>query len=117
MTSMSVSNNGMIYGSYDNGTTRLLGQIATTQFENASGLQNVGANCFTTTLNSGEFDGIGQEIDTDGSSMSSGELEMSNVDLSNEFTDMIVTQRGFQANSRMITTSDSILEELINLKR
>ena len=117
MTSMSVSNNGMIYGSYDNGTTRLLGQIATTQFENASGLQNVGSNCFTTTLNSGEFDGIGQEIDTDGSSMSSGELEMSNVDLSNEFTDMIVTQRGFQANSRMITTSDSILEELINLKR
>ena len=69
------------------------------------------------TLNSGEFDGIGVEISADGGSISSGELEMSNVDLSSQFTDMIVTQRGFQANSRVITTSDTLLEELINLKR
>ena len=68
-------------------------------------------------MNSGEFDGIGREIAADGSSMVSGELEMSNVDLSTEFTQMIITQRGFQSNSRVITTSDTLLEELINLKR
>ena len=56
-------------------------------------------------------------INSDGSAMSSGQLEMSNVDLSAQFTDMIITQRGFQANSRVITTSDTLLEELINLKR
>ena len=67
--------------------------------------------------NSGEFDGIGVEISADGSSMTTGELEMSNVDLSSEFTSMITTQRGFQANSRVITTSDTLLEELVNLKR
>ena len=77
----------------------------------------MGENCYTTTLNSGEFDGIGVEITGDGSKMSTGELEMSNVDLANEFTQMITTQRGFQANSRIITTSDSLLEELVNLKR
>ena len=86
-------------------------------FANASGLEKVGENCYRTTLNSGEFDGIGVEISADGSSMTSGELEMSNVDLSTEFTQMIITQRGFQANSRIITTSDTLLEELVNLKR
>ncbi|MBQ7507388.1 MAG: flagellar hook-basal body complex protein [Lachnospiraceae bacterium] len=117
LTSISVQNSGKIYGSYDNGNTVLLGQIAVTQFANASGLEKIGESCYATTLNSGEFDGIGQEINADGSKMTSGELEMSNVDLSTEFTDMITTQRGFQANSRVITTSDSLLEELINLKR
>ncbi len=117
LTGLSVQNNGKIYGSYDNGNTVLLGQIAVAQFSNASGLEKVGESCYATTLNSGEFDGIGQEISADGSKMTSGELEMSNVDLSTEFTDMITTQRGFQANSRVITTSDSLLEELINLKR
>ena len=87
------------------------------QFFNASGLEKIGDNCYQSTLNSGEFDGIGVEISADGGSISSGELEMSNVDLSSQFTDMIVTQRGFQANSRVITTSDTLLEELINLKR
>lgn len=114
---LSVSNNGMIYGSYDNGNTILLGQIAVAQFANASGLEKVGENCYMTTLNSGEFDGIGVEIAADGSSMTAGELEMSNVDLSTEFTQMIITQRGFQSNSRIITVSDTLLEELINLKR
>lgn len=114
---LSVNNNGEIYGSYDNGNTELLGQIAVAQFANASGLEKVGDNCYTTTLNSGEFDGIGVEISADGSKMTSGELEMSNVDLSTEFTQMITTQRGFQANSRVITTSDTLLEELVNLKR
>lgn len=117
MIGISIDNNGLIKGTYDNGNTETLGQIAVAQFANASGLEKVGENCYRTTLNSGEFDGIGVEISADGSSMTSGELEMSNVDLSTEFTQMIITQRGFQANSRIITTSDTLLEELVNLKR
>ncbi|MCR4955978.1 MAG: flagellar hook-basal body complex protein [Lachnospiraceae bacterium] len=117
MIGVSINNSGMIFGSYDNGNTVLLGQIAVAEFANASGLEKVGENCYQTTLNSGEFDGIGVDITANGGSMTTGALEMSNVDLSNEFTDMITTQRGFQANSRIITTSDTLLEELINLKR
>ena len=117
MIGLNINNNGLIFGTYDNGNTELLGQIAVAQFANASGLEKVGENCYTTTLNSGDFDGIGREVGADGSSMTSGELEMSNVDLSTEFTQMIITQRGFQSNSRVITTSDTLLEELINLKR
>ena len=117
MTGMSVDQSGKIYASYSNGNTVLLGQISVAQFANASGLEATGDNCYRATLNSGDFDGIGVEIDADGSSISAGELEMSNVDLAGEFTSMITTQRGFQANSRVITTSDSMLEELINLKR
>ena len=112
-----VDTNGKIYGSYDNGNTILLGQIAVAQFANAMGLEKVGDNCYTTTLNSGEFDGIGVDITAGGGTMSTGMLEMSNVDLSSEFTEMITTQRGFQANSRIITVSDTLLEELIDLKR
>ena len=117
MIGVSIDTSGKIYGSYDNGNTELLGQIAVAQFSNASGLEKVGESCYQTTLNSGDFDGIGVEISADGSSMTTGELEMSNVDLSTEFTQMITTQRGFQANSRVITTSDTLLEELVNLKR
>lgn len=117
LTAISVDQEGKVYGSYDNGNTVLLCQVAVAQFANASGLEKVGSNCYQTTLNSGEFDGIGVEVNADGSKINSGELEMSNVDLSGQFTDMIVTQRGFQANSRVITTSDTLLEELINLKR
>ena len=117
LSGLSVDGSGKIFGTYDNGNTVLLGQIAVARFANASGLESIGDNCFRTTLNSGEFDGIGVEIDGDGSSISTGQLEMSNVDLATEFTQMITTQRGYQANSRVITTSDSILEELINLKR
>lgn len=117
MTGMMVDHSGKIFASYDNGNTVLLGQISVAQFANASGLEATGDNCYRATLNSGEFDGIGVEIDADGSSITSGELEMSNVDLSGEFTSMITTQRGFQANSRVITVSDTLLEELINLKR
>ena len=117
LTGLQVDQTGKVYGSYDNGNTVLLCQLAAAQFANASGLEKVGDNCYQTTLNSGEFDGIGVEISADGSKMNSGELEMSNVDLSGQFTDMIITQRGFQANSRVITVSDTLLEELINLKR
>ena len=95
MTGIFIDTSGRIYGTYDNGNTELLGQIAVAQFSNASGLEKVGESCYRTTLNSGEFDGIGVEISADGSSMTTGELEMSNVDLSSEFTSMITTQRGF----------------------
>lgn len=117
MTGVSIDGSGRIYGSYDNGNTVLLGQIAVAQFANASGLESLGNNCYGTTLNSGDFDGIGVEVTADGGSMTTGQLEMSNVDLSAQFTEMITTQRGFQANSRIITTSDTMLEELVNLKR
>lgn len=117
MTGVSIDGTGKIYGSYDNGNTVLLGQICVAQFSNASGLESLGNNCYGTTLNSGDFDGIGVEVTADGGSMTTGQLEMSNVDLSSEFTDMITTQRGFQANSRIITVSDTMLEELTNLKR
>ena len=117
MKGVSINNLGMIYGVYDNGTSRLLGQIVVANFANPSGLEAVGGSLFTTTQNSGEFDGIGVSIDSAGSKFNTGVIEMSNVDLSVEFTNMITTQRGFQANSRIITTSDTMLEELINLKR
>ena len=117
LSGVSIQNNGMIYASYDNGQTRLLGQIAVASFANASGLQKEGDNLYSATLNSGEFDGIGVDVTAGGGYISTGVLEMSNVDLSSEFTDMITTQRGFQANSRIITVSDTLLEELVNLKR
>lgn len=117
MSGISIQNDGMIYASYDNGMTKLLGQIAVASFSNPSGLQKEGDNLYSATLNSGEFDGIGIDITSDGGYMTTGVLEMSNVDLSSEFTDMITTQRGFQANSRIITVSDTLLEELVNLKR
>ena len=117
MSGISISNDGRIYASYDNGMSRLLGQIAVAQFSNASGLEKDGDNLYKATQNSGEFDGIGVDIMADGGYMTTGVLEMSNVDLSSEFTEMITTQRGFQANSRIITVSDTLLEELINLKR
>lgn len=117
MIGVSIQQNGMIYASYDNGMTKLLGQIATASFANASGLEKHGDNMYSATLNSGEFDGIGVDITANGGKMSTGQLEMSNVDLSAEFTEMITTQRGFQANSRIITVSDTLLEELTNLKR
>ena len=117
MIGVFIQKDGMIYASYDNGMTKLLGQIATAAFANASGLEKEGDNLYSATLNSGEFDGIGVDITAGGGYMSTGHLEMSNVDLSSEFTEMITTQRGFQANSRIITVSDTLLEELTNLKR
>jgi flagellar hook protein FlgE len=117
MIGVSIQQNGMIYASYDNGMTKLLGQIATAKFANASGLEKLADNLYSATLNSGLFDGVGVDITADGDYMSTGQLEMSNVDLSSEFTEMITTQRGFQANSRIITVSDTLLEELTNLKR
>lgn len=117
MIGVSIQSNGMIYATYDNGMTKLVGQIAVAEFANASGLEKKGDNLYAETLNSGEFDGVGVDVTASGGYMSTGQLEMSNVDLSSEFTEMITTQRGFQANSRIITVSDTLLEELTNLKR
>ena len=115
MIGTSISNNGQIYANYSNGLTKLLGQIATARFSNAAGLLREGDNLYSQSLNSGEA--VLEDITASGGYMQTGVLEMSNVDLSKEFTEMIITQRGFQANSRIITVSDTMLEELTNLKR
>ncbi|MCH5273872.1 MAG: flagellar hook protein FlgE [Lachnospiraceae bacterium] len=117
MAGVSIDQEGMIYGVYDNGVSKLLGQIVIARFANNSGLEALGNSLFAESQNSGEFDGIGESVTLAGGKFNVGVLESSNVDLATEFTDMVVTQRGFQANSRIITTSDSLLEELINLKR
>lgn len=117
MTGVSIDASGKIYGKYDNGDSKLLGQIAVASFANPAGLEAIGNSMYAATQNSGDFDGIGQDPTLGGGSLSTGVLEMSNVDLAQQFTDMITTQRGYQANSRIITTSDTLLEELINLKR
>ncbi len=116
LNGFSIGTDGKIYAVYSNGDDKLLGQIAVATFANPSGLEAAGNSLFAATLNSGDFDGVGQDI-TEVGSFSVGALEMSDVDLATEFTNMITTQRGFQANSRTITTSDTMLEELINLKR
>lgn len=108
----SIGSDGIIIGQYSNGQQKILGQVVVATFRNPAGLEKVGDNLFAATANSGEFDGIGEEPVLLG-----GVLEMSNVDLSKEFTEMITTQRGFQANSRIITASDEMLQELVNLKR
>lgn len=113
----SIGSDGVITGSYTNGLTKTLGQIAIADFPNPSGLEKVGSNLYAATTNSGDFDGVGVEVGANGGELIGGSREMSNVDLSYEFTQMITTQRGFQANSRIITTSDEMLQELVNLKR
>ena len=113
----SIGADGVISAVYSNGQMKPLAQIALANFDNPGGLLKEGDNLFSQTTNSGAFtkgvlptyDGTGQ--------LAPGTLEMSNVNLSREFSDMIVTQRGFQANSRIITTSDEMLQELVNLKR
>ncbi len=117
LTGVSIDSSGKIFGQYDNGDKNLLGQIAVASFSNPAGLEAIGNSMYAATKNSGDFDGIGQDATQGGGSITSGVLEMSNVDLSQQFTEMITTQRGFQANSRIITTSDTLLEELINMKR
>ena len=112
LTGLNVGPDGKITGSYSNGTQRLLAQVPVAEFANPAGLEKTGNNLFRPTPNSGTFDGIGLE-----GNLQSGVLEMSNVDLSAEFTSMITTQRGFQANSRIISASDDMLQELVNLRR
>lgn len=112
----SVDKTGLITGTYSDGNVYTIGQIALTSFSNPDGLEKAGSNLYTATANSGE-PVLGEPGEPGFGNVQSGFLEMSNVDLANEFTDMIITNRAYQANSRSITTSDSMLEELINLKR
>jgi flagellar hook protein FlgE len=107
---------GMITAVYSNGSNRTIGQIALASFTNNGGLEKEGDNMFKVSNNSGMANISEAGIAGKGKFLA-GTLEMSNVDLSDAFTDMIVTQRGFQANSKTITTSDEMLQELLTLKR
>lgn len=111
-----VTNTGEIYGLYSNGLQERIGQIAMANFINPSGLEHAGQNLFITGLNSGAPQ-VGTANSGGRGTLVSGYLEASNVDMAQEFTNMILAQRGFQASSRVITTSDEMLQELVNLKR
>jgi len=113
---ISVNQTGQIIGTFSNGENIELAQVALASFSNTSGLSKVGDTLFTESRNSGMPE-IGAPGTGGQGSVKPESLEMSNVDLSQEFVDMIITQRGFQANSRIITTSDEMLQELVNLKR
>lgn len=116
LQSYRVDQSGLIVGVYDNGEAYQLGRIAMTSFNNPEGLEKQGGNMYNATANSGNPI-LGAPTDDGFGLVRSGFLEMSNVDLATEFTDMIVTSRAYQANSRAITTSDEMLQELMNLKR
>lgn len=117
LVTFNVGSDGILTGIYSNGQQQPLGIVAMASFENPAGLQKVGDNLYIPTTNSGDFKRASKAGSEGVGMLSPGTLEMSNVDLSREFTDMIITQRGFQANSRIITTSDEMLQELVNLKR
>ncbi len=117
LVTFSVGSDGILTGVYDNGRQQPLGRIGLATFANPAGLQKAGNNLFTATSNSGEFTFASFPGGEGAGSLVPGTLEMSNVDLAKQFTDMIITQRGFQANSRVMTTSDEILQELANMKR
>jgi flagellar hook protein FlgE len=116
LQSFQLGNDGTIMGVYSNGLRQPLGQLALASFNNPSGLEKAGSSTFRVGVNSGDASvglaGVGGR-----GVLNSGALEMSNVDLAEEFTGLIVAQRGFQANSRVITSSDEILQDLVNLKR
>jgi flagellar hook protein FlgE len=116
LESFKIDSTGTITGIYDNGTTRTLAQVAMASFANQGGLEKAGDNTFRVSNNSGDAN-IGPSGIAGKGKIVSGVLEMSNVDMAAEFTDMIVTQRGFQANSRTIQTADQLLQELLTLKR
>ena len=116
LSSYALTNDGSLVGTFSNGDTEVLARIALAGFVNPGGLEKTGSSQFRPSGNSGQPT-LG-EAGTDGlGGIISGALEMSNVDLSQEFTNLIVAQRGFQANARIITTSDEVLQELTNLKR
>lgn len=122
MGSFSIQGNGVVNYIDEAEETQIAGQIMLASFSNPGGLEKVGSNMYRSTVNDGMItDGDVVQLiepESDGAAaIVSGALEMSNVDLAEEFTDMIVAQRGFQANTRIITTSDEILQELVNLKR
>ncbi|MDH4262090.1 MAG: flagellar hook protein FlgE [Spirochaetia bacterium] len=116
MEAFAIDSSGTITGTFSNGMKQQLGQIAMANFNNAAGLEKAGSSYFTQSNNSGTAM-IGESGIAGLGAIHAGMLEMSNVDLADQFTDMIVTQRGFQANSRSITTADQMLQELLSLKR
>lgn len=116
LTSYTIGIDGVIQGIYDNGESRNLARVAIANFQNPAGLLQAGNSLYQVSNNSGD-PLVGAPGEQGMGALLPGSLEMSNVDLSEEFTDMIITQRGFQANSRIITTSDEMLQELVNLKR
>ncbi|WP_104132877.1 flagellar hook protein FlgE [Cryobacterium sp. M91] len=116
LNSYTLSADGTLVGLFSNGEQLAIGRIALANFVNPGGLEKAGGSAYRATFNSGDPT-IGTAGTVGLGSLSSGALEMSNVDLSQEFTNLIVAQRGFQANARIITTSDEVLQELTNLKR
>lgn len=116
LSSFSVGTDGIITGLYTNGLTRPLGQISVAIFPNSNGLERMGSNLWRNTDNSGVAV-VGTPRTGGRGSVNSGFLEQSNIDIGNEFTDLIVTQRGFQANTKVVTTVDEMLQDLINMKR
>lgn len=116
LDSFAISASGEVIGTFTNGERKVLTTIGLADFDNPAGLMKIGGNLFTDTPNSGTPK-YGEPGTGSFGQLTPGALEMSNVDLSQEFTDMITTQRGFQANSRVITTTDEMLQELVNLKR
>jgi len=116
LASYSIGSDGKIRGIFDDGVQRELGQVAMADFNNPMGLEKVGETSFRASANSGDPE-IGVASEGRLGTLIGGALEMSNVDLAAEFTNLILAQRGFQASSRVITTSDSVLEELVNIKR
>lgn len=113
---ITVGRDGTVVGAFSNGTNQSLAQVALADFNNPEGLESRGDNMYSTSANSGS-PLIGFSGRETSSTVASGALEMSNVDLAQEFTNMIITQRGFQANGKMITTSDDMLQTLVELKR
>jgi flagellar hook protein FlgE len=116
MQSFTLGNDGMITGVFSNGLKQPIGQVALASFNNPGGLQKVGNSEYASGTNSG-VPLIGQGGSGGRGTLTAGSLEMSNVDLSQEFTNLIIAQRGFQANSKVITTSDQILNDLVNMKQ
>ncbi|HOB92072.1 MAG TPA: flagellar hook-basal body complex protein, partial [Bacillota bacterium] len=116
LESFKIDPDGTITGIYSNQQNEILGQIVLAKFTNPAGLSRDGNNLYTETANSGTAN-IGSAAESGRGKIMSGQVEMSNVDLAREFTDMIITLRGFQANARLITTAEEMLQELIQLKR
>lgn len=116
-TDFSIGKDGTVSYRDDAGDSQTAGQIGLVTFSNPGGLEKAGDNLFEQTANSGAASDLAAPGAAGTSPVEVGTLEMSNVDLSEEFTDMITAQRAFQANTKIITTSDEVLQELVNLKR
>jgi len=116
LQSFTIGQDGVVTGVFSNGRTRAIGQIALAAFSNASGLEKTGSSLYRASVNSGLAQ-VGRAGGGGRGTLSGSTLEMSNVDLAQEFTNLIIAQRGFQANSRVITASDELLQDLVNLKR